>query len=91
MQLAFSIWWTFYGALLVTVGFLKKYQLARYMGIFFLVLTVGKVFFYDMANLARLYRILSFIALGIVLLVISFAYQRFHYKLIKEENERKTR
>jgi uncharacterized membrane protein len=37
---------------------------------------VGKVFLYDLSALQRVYRILSFIALGVLLLAISFAYQR---------------
>ena len=39
-------------------------------------LTVGKVFLYDLSALERVYRILSFIVLGILLLAISFAYQK---------------
>jgi len=39
-------------------------------------MTVAKVFFYDLSALERVYRILSFIALGVLLLAISFAYQR---------------
>jgi uncharacterized membrane protein len=34
------------------------------------------VFLYDLSTLERVYRILSFIALGILLLAISFAYQK---------------
>jgi uncharacterized membrane protein len=35
-----------------------------------------KVFFYDSSYLERLYRIISFLILGVVLLVVSFLYQR---------------
>ena len=39
-------------------------------------MTIFKVFFYDMSELQRVYRIVSFIGLGVLLLAISFAYQR---------------
>lgn len=39
-------------------------------------LMAGKVFFYDLSFLERAYRILSFLVLGIVLLIVSFLYQR---------------
>ncbi len=43
----------------------------------FLLLTVGKVFVYDLAQLSGLYRILSFLALGVSLILVSLLYQRF--------------
>jgi uncharacterized membrane protein len=39
---------------------------------------VGKVFLFDLSFLERFYRIVSFVALGAVLLVVSFIYQRRH-------------
>ncbi len=37
---------------------------------------VVKVFLFDLSFLARVYRILSFFALGLVALIVSFLYQR---------------
>ena len=39
-------------------------------------LAVVKVFLFDFAFLARVYRILTFFALGLVALIVSFLYQR---------------
>jgi uncharacterized membrane protein len=39
-------------------------------------LVVIKVFIYDSSFLERFYRIVSFLILGLVLLVVSFLYQR---------------
>ena len=41
-----------------------------------LLLTVAKVFLYDLSTLTSLYRVFSFIALGLLLLTGAFAYQR---------------
>jgi uncharacterized membrane protein len=43
--------------------------------------TTIKVFIYDVSELDRAYRIVSFIVLGALLLAISFAYQRDWLKL----------
>jgi uncharacterized membrane protein len=40
-------------------------------------LTVAKVFIYDLSALSGLYRILSFLGLGIALILVSLLYQRF--------------
>jgi uncharacterized membrane protein len=41
-----------------------------------LLMTVGKVFLYDLSTLTSLYRVISFMALGLLLLTAAFAYQR---------------
>jgi uncharacterized membrane protein len=46
---------------------------------------VAKVFFYDLSALEHTYRILAFIALGILLLAISFAYQRKWFSASAEQ------
>ena len=43
--------------------------------------TVGKVFLYDVRELEKGYRVLSFFALAVVLFGVSFAYQRDWLKL----------
>ena len=46
------------------------------MGLALLSLTVLKVFLWDLSSLDRVYRIISFIMLGAILLVVSYFYQR---------------
>jgi uncharacterized membrane protein len=41
-----------------------------------LSLAVGKVFLYDLAALTSIYRVASFLALGVLLLTAALAYQR---------------
>lgn len=48
----------------------------RWQGLTLLTLAVFKVFVFDLSFLERAYRILSFLALGLLLLVVSFLYQR---------------
>jgi uncharacterized membrane protein len=53
----------------------------RLGGLALLGLSVGRVFFVDVWSFEALWRILSFIVLGVVLLVIGYAYNRFEEKL----------
>src|SRR5262249_16389200 len=70
-----------YGAMLMVVGFWRRSAFVRWQALFLIAATVIKVFVYDVSELDRAYRILSFIVLGVLLLTISFAYQRDWLKL----------
>jgi uncharacterized membrane protein len=48
----------------------------RWQSLILIAFTICKVFLYDVSELGGSYRIVSFIALGAVLLGISFIYQR---------------
>ena len=65
----------------MVVGFWRRSAFVRWQALFLIAATVIKVFVYDVSELDRVYRILSFIVLGVLLLAISFAYQRDWLKL----------
>ena len=65
-----------YGALLMVVGFWRRSAFVRWQALALIAFTIGKVFLYDVSELDRGYRIVSFIVLGVLLLAISFMYQR---------------
>ena len=73
---SWSALWMVYGAALMVAGFRRASALLRYLALILIGLTVAKVFLYDLSALERTWRILAFIALGILLLAISFAYQK---------------
>ena len=77
----YSAIWLGYGAVLMALGFWKQSPFARWQALILIALTTGKVFLYDVSQLGGSYRIVSFIALGAVLLGISFVYQRDWLKL----------
>jgi uncharacterized membrane protein len=62
--------------MLMIVGFLRRSAFVRWQALLLIAVTVGKVFIYDVSELDRGYRIVSFIVLGVLLLAISFVYQR---------------
>ncbi|HYR91939.1 MAG TPA: DUF2339 domain-containing protein [Terriglobia bacterium] len=73
---AYSAMWMVYGAGLMIAGFWWKSQFVRWQALILIAITVGKVFIYDTASLDIGYRILSFIALGLLLLATSYSYEK---------------
>ena len=77
----YSAIWMIYGAILMAVGFRTRSAFVRWQALILIAFTTAKVFLYDVSQLGGSYRILSFIALGAILLGISFIYQRDWLKL----------
>lgn len=73
---ACSGWMMVQGAALLMVGFARRVTLARWLGLILLGVTVLKAFLFDMRYLGTGYRVFSYLGLGIVLMGVSFAYQK---------------
>ncbi len=72
----YSALWMAYGAMLMVIGFLRRSAFVRWQALILIAATIAKVFVYDVSQLDRGYRIVSFVVLGVLLLAISFVYQR---------------
>jgi uncharacterized membrane protein len=81
----YSAIWLLYGTGLMAAGFWKRSGFLRWQALALMAFTIVKVFVYDVAALDKGYRIVSFVALGGVLLAISFIYQRDWLKLSRHE------
>jgi uncharacterized membrane protein len=75
-QVALSAFWGIVGLAAIVAGLITDARALRYGGLALLGLGVAKVFAYDLAELEQIYRVLSFIAVGVVMLVGAYAYQR---------------
>jgi uncharacterized membrane protein len=75
-ELALSVLWVVYALALIAAGVVRKSAAVRWQGLALLGLAIGKVFFWDLNFLTRFYRIVSFFVLGLVLLAVSFFYQK---------------
>lgn len=75
-EFTYSALWMVYGAMLMVVGFIRRSAFVRWQALLLIAATIAKVFIYDVSQLDRGYRIVSFIVLGALLLAISFVYQR---------------
>ena len=79
-----SIGWFVEAAGLVTIGFWWRSSFVRWQALVLIAVTIAKVFAYDIWRLERGYRIVSFFVLGMLLLAISFIYQRDWLRLSLE-------
>ena len=80
---SFSAIWIVYGAALMIIGFWKRSAFIRWQAMVLLGVTIGKAFLYDSRELQQIYRILSFIALGVMLMAISYAYHRDWFSCLR--------
>ena len=75
-EMMLSASWVLYAAVLVVLGMRRKYAPIRYFAIVLFGIALLKVFFVDLETLGGVYRIAGFMVVGLILLVVSFLYQR---------------
>lgn len=75
-SLALSGFLMLYGAVLLAAGFWRRSAFVRWQALILILFTVAKVFLYDISGLSAGYRVASFMALGALLLTVSYAYQK---------------
>jgi uncharacterized membrane protein len=79
-QYTYSIAWLAFGVALLGIGILFNSQRARLASAVVIALTVVKAFLIDMSTLTGVYRALSFMCLGLVLVAIGWLYQRILFR-----------
>jgi uncharacterized membrane protein len=78
-QMALSIMWSLYAAILAAIGFIRRSSVVRWASLTLFAVTVVKAMLVDIAELQQLYRIIVFFVLGMLLLVVAWGYHRaFH-------------
>jgi len=73
--------WSALALALFTCGIASRERIYRWLGLGVLGCALGRVVIFDVWKLETLYRILSFMALGVVLLVLGFIYNRYQEKI----------
>jgi uncharacterized membrane protein len=79
-QYTYSIAWLAFGVTLLGVGIFFNSQRARLASAVVIALTILKAFLIDMSTLTGVYRALSFMCLGLVLVAIGWLYQRILFR-----------
>ena len=77
---AYSLAWIAFAFALLALGIYRRQSMLRYASLVVLLVAVAKVFLLDMADLTGLYRVASFVGLGLSLVGIGFLYQRYVFK-----------
>jgi uncharacterized membrane protein len=75
-QMALSVLWSIYAAVLAAIGFVRRTAAIRWAALSLFALTVLKVMVIDIAVLKQLYRIIAFLVLGLLLLVVAWGYHK---------------
>jgi uncharacterized membrane protein len=75
-EFSYSACCMFYGAGLMAVGFARRSAFLRWQALGLLAFSIVMVFLSGVSQQSQGYRVLSFLALGVLLLAVSFAYQR---------------
>ena len=76
-DMTYSLAWAVFAFAVLTIGFKINNSPTRYAGVALLIVTLVKLFLHDLWRLGGLYRIGSLIGLAVVLMLVSFIYQRF--------------
>lgn len=78
-----TVGWGLLGFVFLALGFAIKQRPYRMAGLVALAFSLAHAVFHDMARVETIYRILSFIGLGVILLVLAFLYAKNREKLAK--------
>jgi uncharacterized membrane protein len=78
-----TVAWAAGGFLLLALGFTVRERTYRIAGLVVLTFSLARVFFYDLAKVETVYRILSFIGLGAILLFLAYLYTRNRERIVK--------
>ena len=85
-KLGLSILWGIYALLLIALGIWKNKKHLRIGAIILFGVTLIKLFFYDISHLDTIAKTIVLVSLGILLLVISFLYNKYKH-IISDEVE----
>lgn len=83
---AVSIWWGLLGVGLIVGGFARSWPVARHIGLALLGLAAIKVVFVDLADVPAMWRVVSFLLLGLLMLGVALVYGRLNARAISERS-----
>lgn len=86
-KLGLSILWGIYALFLIAFGIWKKNKPVRIGAIILFGVTLTKLFFYDISHLNTIAKTIVFVSLGILLLIISFLYNKYKHLISNDENQ----
>ncbi len=85
-KLGLSILWGVYALSLIVLGIWKKKKYIRIAAIVLFGVTLVKLFFYDIASLNTISKTIVFVSLGVLLLIISFLYNKYKHIITDESH-----
>ncbi len=83
-QVLLSALWSLAGFGALVIGLRRDLRMVRIGALALLLVAVAKVFLFDLATLTSIYRVVSFIGLGLFLLTAAFVWQRMRPKALAD-------
>ncbi len=84
-KLSLSIFWGIYALAIIAIGIWQGKQYLRLSAIILFAVTLLKLFFYDIAQLDTIAKTVVFVSLGLLLLIISFLYNKYKHLITDDE------
>ena len=88
VKIGFPILWGILAFVFLFVGMKKHNKTFRVMSLVLIAITLLKLFTYDIKDASEAGKIIAFIILGVVLLIISFMYQKIKALLLNDGKEK---
>lgn len=88
-KIGYTILWGIISFLLMIIGMRRKIKFVRIISLVLFGVTIIKLFAYDIKNISEGGKIVAFILLGVLLLIISFMYQKVKRLIIDDETSPK--
>ena len=85
IKIGYPVLWGILSFILLIIGIKYQWKQLRIIALSLLGLTVLKLFIYDINNFSETGKIIAFILLGVLILIISFVYQKIK-KLVVDES-----
>ena len=84
IKTSFPVLWGLFAFIFLIFGIRKPSKTMRIIALSLLGLTIAKLFIYDISNVSETGKIIAFILLGVLILIISFVYQKLKV-LVKDD------
>ncbi len=86
-RMSVSIVWSLYALSALAIGFWRRVREVRLAALGLLALTAIKLILFDMARVEQIYRIVSFVLLGLMMIAASYLYHKLEMRLAKDSGE----
>ncbi|AUC22165.1 hypothetical protein BTO15_08675 [Polaribacter sejongensis] len=86
IKIGYPILWGIFSFIFLIIGIKKQWKNLRIIALSLLGITIIKLFAYDIKNASETGKIVAFILLGVLILIISFVYQKIK-KLVNDKTQ----
>ncbi len=90
IKIGYPIVWGLFSFIFLIIGIKKQWKNLRIISLALLGITILKLFLYDIKNVSETGKIVAFILLGVLILVISFVYQRVKKLVVDDAQKTET-